>query len=116
MNPIDPASSAARIAAMVNTTEAKPDPRSYRTVNERRREELLEEARRHGLGDHAFRDPGFDRTLSRAAFSEQPVADAVLGMREQSPAWFVEPPTPSASKLVEQLRSGVTAHVRGGVH
>ena len=106
MNPVDPNSTAAKIAARVNTSEA---PQDWRLRNgspaEHRRSELTSALRDLGMQDHVDAST-LSRTLSLAPDGD--VREVATAIAAEHPGWFEPGARPSASRLVEQFRSGQT--------
>lgn len=110
-----PDSSAARIAARVNTTEPEMDHKLlHGSAAGHRTADLLGALRLRGLRAHADAS-AVQRALSMASSGD---VDAVADELAQTlpAAWFQPPASNSASALVRQLESGVTAQRRGGQH
>lgn len=108
--PVDPNSSAAKIAATVGTAEA---PQDWRLRNgspaEHRRNELTAALRERGLGHHVDAS-ALQRVLQHAPGGDAAeVADMIV---ERYPSWFVPAPKPTASELVRRFQAGETVQPR----
>lgn len=110
--PVDPGSTAARLAAGVNATEAQQDQRMRSgSPAQHRRNDILAELRHRGLQDEAAFRGGLDRVLMLAPGGDVDVVAAEIA--ERHPGWFQPAPQPTASELIRRFQAGQTTVTPG---